>query len=901
MSDVVLNIKTIFSNDSISKANSEINKYIKGATGAADKADKFGKVQNQLNKAIGAMQNGLNKVNGLLGKFPMITGGVTLGLTSLIHAAWDMNKTIVGMQNELKNLSDASGSVNGAWNIMMNSWSNSIASLATIKGSMNALANAGMQVGPAMENLTTFVSNLHQASGLSAEKMGQLTGELHSYWNVSVQGSREVVSSILAAQKAFGSTTAQMEQFMGTVIEAQNRLGALSKDGEAGAKALTKGITMASGALVKMGVNAQTATSFIDKLMDPERFDETSGLLRRLGISIEEQFKMMETAGGKETFFDKLLTNLPKLAQEIQGISNPLARFRYAKGIGLPPEIAMKMASASGAQMRTIIEEYKSQAEGEKAAQEKQKRAQADAARFEEQIMFLKMKILSPMIQFVMQAYNRLQKYIPAITNTLQKVVGWIADGMSKVFDAITPVMDAITGKGNIGEAIGKSISNLVKVLMDAIHKNMPIIMKVMKEVIKGAITIFFQLFKEHPFLMSALVGGKAISGIGSMVTFAGTLKNLGVIKGLPGLGNLGKMLGGLGTKAGGLFAGGLGTAAKAAGPIGLAISALMGGFQGMKAMGPGATGAQKTGGALAGAGTLGIAPLIDSIFDTKITPVLGKNMKNLLLASPAAPAGILLHAFEAFESKVLKASDQLYLNSMETKRKAGKKLTDEELSRVREIGREQAKNHTTWAEGWEKFKKSMASVFEAGTWKDFGKKIGEQFEKVGHKIKMVVGKYLELPLFNFFFGFQILIEKALWKIKSILPTALGGITEAEFTERSKELENLERLGVRFKSATKWEDLVEAGAISAATRGAATGAGKDLHAHAELLKEIINEAKLARRVSEETRDASRSTAGSSGVTADATRALASRKTTEADFFKTFVGSYGLTSFSVKTT
>jgi len=521
--------------------------------------------------------------------------------------------------------------------------------------------------------------------------------------------------------------------------------------------------------------------------------------------------------------------------------------------------------------------------------------------------MFLRMKILSPMINFVMQAYSRLQKYIPAITTTLQKVVGWIADGMSKVFDAITPVMDAITGKGNIGDAIGKSINNLVKVLMDAIHKNMPVIMKVMKEVIKGAITIFFQLFKEHPFLMSALVGGKAISGIGSgigtMVTFASTLKNLGVIKGIPGIGNLGKMLGGLGTKAGGLFGAGLGTAAKAAGPIGLIISALMGGYQGFKAMGPKATTAEKLGGAQAGLMTLGIAPMIDSIFNTKITPILGKNMKNIMLTNPmTAPAGLMLHAFEAFSDKALSQTDQQFMTSIDKKKKAGEKLTAKEIANLEKIADKQAQNHTTWAEGWDKFTKSLSSVFEAKTWSQMGKKISDEFQKVGHKIKMVVGKYLEIPLFNFFFGFQTLIERAIWKIRSYLPKSIGGISKATYKSKAAELDTMERLGKKFKTAAKYGLEGSTADVIRATASATTGSGRDLHTHALLLQEILNEAKASKALKKKSLEEEKKTANNTGAGTAATKELLAKstKTSEADFFKTFVGSYGLTSFSVKT-
>lgn len=877
----IVSIKTNIDSSTTTKANAALNQYIKGATGAAEKADRFGKVQTALDKATRSLEQGLSKVNQGLSSFPLITGGVTLGFGKLITQAWDMVQRVMQMRSELKHLSDTSGNVSSAWGVMTGAWSNSIASLATIRGTMTGLAAAGMQVGPAMKNLTTFVADLHQASGISAEKMAQLTGELHSYWGVSVKGSREVISSVLAAQKAFGSTTAQMEQFMGAVAESQNRLGALAIDGEASAKALAKGITMASGALVKLGVNAQVATSFMDKLMDPERFDETSGLLRRIGISVEDQFKMMETAGGKEMFFDKLLANLPKLASEIQSISNPLARFRYAKGIGLPPEIAMKMASASAGQMQTIIAEYKSQAQDEKAASEKRKQAQMDAARFDDQIQFMKMKILGPMMDFVMKMYGRLQGFGQKLSSILEKLVGWIADGMSRAMDAFMPVIDALTKGEKISGVIGQAVSDVITVVLNKMKEAWPVLKPIVVELMKGAVDAFLTVLKDHPLLVGGLLGGKLIGSLGSILQIASMFKGGGLGL-LSKVGGLGKMftagrLGAQGIESSPMVMQGLsklggGKVAQFLGKGALGLGGRVGGVAAMTAAGAAGTG-------LSGAtGALGVI--------SKIGPILGHAAKFLgpigwgITAVMAAIA--IKNKFWA--DKALSEQDERERLALRKKRMFNQQLTKEEVKREKEIMVLQSKNRTSIREGF----------INIGKWfADLPKMFGEIVDKIGNKVGDIWWWFHDKVLFP--------MNMALEELGSLIAAklTLPGQQRQEagrYAEIVEEIQDARYAGniSRLKQMSKYSKI-----------GGVSDQQSEMLKHLayvsaqQLERQMQRDKEAAEAALEEQKKTNKQLYGIGGSLQNIDNKTPEKKVSESSFLQSFIGSYGLASMNFK--
>lgn len=584
--------------------------------------------------AFAELKKGLDKISsGLNGLKTNITAGLIgftglgLGIKSLFGTAWQLNREIINWRNNFNYLSDSTGDTTKAIGLMTGVFNTSLGSLSEIQSAMGALASQGMNVGSEMKDLTGFITDMHRAAGISVDQLAKMTGGMVSYWGVSAKGSRVMVSSILAAGKAFNNTKDQMEALLSVVNENVEVMGALFIDGEQSAKALAKGVSMVGGAMMKMGVTAKTATDFVNKMLDPDKFGETNTLMRMLGVSVEEQFKMWESASGKEMFFDKLLTNLPTLAQRIQAIQNPLARMQFAETIGLPREIAAKMANASQSQMADIIRGYKQEAQDEKAAEEKRKKAAEANAKIEDRMQLFKMQVLLPLMDWTMKMYQQINKWRAQIAPTLTKFTGAFTKFLDGAVSKLVPIVDALLSGDpkKLGAALGDAFKGLAEFLVGVLKTVGP----ALQEAFKGASEFIKPLAKElGPVIGSvfkdiiipalkemflALPGwaqfGLVTMGILKILPLLGSLNMLmgsgllkkglmllgkgagavaGGVKGVVGLGSIGSAVGaGLTSGAtgvvGGAGAAGAGTAAgatgalAATGPIALAILAAVG------------------------------------------------------------------------------------------------------------------------------------------------------------------------------------------------------------------------------------------------------------------------------------------------------------------------------------
>jgi len=447
-----------------------------------DSASKTKKSSAGLKTAFGEMKVGAEKLKGNLDRLTMTYLGLGLSIVQMVREAHAQNQKILGWHNMFNDMSDATGNASQAVRIYTSTWNKSKASLGTIQSAMKSLNSAGIMVGSTMEDLTLFVSNLHQASGLSFDTLGNFTGELISMWQVSKDATKEMVSSIVALGDTFKFTTSQIELVMKTTQTAIEKLGAFFKDTTESSKALTKGIAAGIGVMRKFGVSIQKAQDFMGKLMDPESFAENQALMSRLGFSFQEQMDMMENAGNKEMFFDKLMTRLPELSKQITSLQNPMARLQFSQSLGVPLEIAQKMAKATGSEIQALMEEYKLAAKEQDAVKKKEEKAKADQARFGEALEFIKMKALFPMMQFIQKIYpvffnlagklgNLFSKYATVVVSILEKLLPilekLIAGDMKGVMSAIG---DAIVGVAPIiGNAIGDVIWALLSKIPDLI------------------------------------------------------------------------------------------------------------------------------------------------------------------------------------------------------------------------------------------------------------------------------------------------------------------------------------------------------------------------------------------------------------------------------------------------
>lgn len=725
----------------LQKTESAETKTLKQSTKARHEADaELRNIQDTIKSSLKPLQSMRSGFFGLQGRFErLIPAGLGLhfGFTNIIQAAHDANMETMAWRQELATMSDVSGSATQALGQMNAVFGMTGASLATVRQNLTSLNAQG--INPAMEGFETLaatVTNLSLATGIGAESFSSFAGIMVRNWGVSVGATQRMTSSLLAMQKAFGSTSTEIDMTMKTTGEAMQKMAAFFADGERSAAALTKGIAQTVGVLSKLGVSAQVANEFVAKLMDPEQIAETRVMWSRLGITYQEQIEMMTSSNAKELVFDKLLENLPRVAQQIQAISDPLARMNFAKSIGLPMEIAQKMARATTSNIKQLMKDYKKAAEGDKAMAEKQKNMAVETARFQDILHQMKRDALLPMMKWV----NKHYRHFFAIAKTISEMFKKYTTGMVGTFEFIEeklqPAIDVLRGEGGFSNFLDKLLTGLINIgsgfidkvtgmvgehgasfLENATKAAGLLVVKVIQAIttwiptlMSGITSAWWQIFKKsklagigvaiygikktfgkfvdltkvfqmavsqvrHGQQMGALLAiraaitGEKLSGkTGMLSKLFGAGGKGTATKGVAGKGlasMAGKALPGLGK-----FAGIIG---KAAGPIGLAIGAITGGFTAMgksadffgetaldedeakrlgelqkkryltekelwekaklqtkQKAGPKVTGAMKGASFGAGIATLGIGPLIDSLFGTDLTGELARAFHGL-------------------------------------------------------------------------------------------------------------------------------------------------------------------------------------------------------------------------------------------------------------------------------
>lgn len=589
--------KTKKYSDSESKAKDEI-----------DKTTKSLKDKSKAQKESSAITSGLiGKIGGMvtsLGAGQLAILGVTGGIFGMIGAAHDLNMRLSTQADDLTKLTDSYGSTGQAVSSLYTAWGNSLASIGTLKGAMLSLGDAGVQLGETFTQLTAFTGSLEQMTGESATAWAGFLGNIQVSFKSTIGELRDLTSAMIAS----GLNGAELSIVMKSVADGINNIAYIAGDGQKSVLALTRSISRTSAVFKKLGIDAQTAGNFINGMLDPAKFEQNLNLMGRLGISTQDYLDALSSGQGKEAFTDKMLKNLPRLAKELAHIPDPLQRFNLMKDMGLDPKIAAKFAKTTAGEVQDVVDQIKVAQKEQKALEDKEQKAKANAARFNDALEMLKMKALMPLMQFVNSMMGPwmsvLSSLAGSVSKILSKIIGMIGGPLQEFAIGIADAAKLFE-QGNIedfakklGESTGKFLGQLEPVLTSLIKGLVPVLVTVLKTVFIAAGKAIIELFKTSP-IMGALFGGAAVAkvaGGGSIIKGASTIGQgaisagkfaLGASKGAAGKAiNIGASGA---TKAGSVagaslsrFSPMLSQLSKVAGPIGLIISSVTGGLQAM-------------------------------------------------------------------------------------------------------------------------------------------------------------------------------------------------------------------------------------------------------------------------------------------------------------------------------
>ena len=287
----------------------------------------FNSYQRDVANAHGVTDKLFNKLNSFKGLSILGTG---FGIKEMIRGSIDLRQELLGLRNSFQGLSDASGNTNAALKTYYSTWSKTGASFDQISQAMTSLGETGLKpTTKQFGELTALTAQLSHVTGVSGDAWASLSGKLVTGFHMSTKSIRQMTSELIAADLS----SAQLTTTVNAVNETLVKLSDYSMDGERSAMALTRGFVGATKALVKLGVDSQKATEFISRLVDPERLSENQALLAQLGVSYGDIIEMMESASGKEMFFDKVMNRLPEFSRMIAGIRDPFARMNIAKSL----------------------------------------------------------------------------------------------------------------------------------------------------------------------------------------------------------------------------------------------------------------------------------------------------------------------------------------------------------------------------------------------------------------------------------------------------------------------------------------------------------------------------------------------------------------------------------------
>ena len=335
------------------------------------------------------------------------------------------------MRHELAYLSDASGDASKALSLVYEVAAGSAVASGTAQGILRALADQGVIATKELKSIGILAGDLQAATGLAASEWASFTGELSFTYGVPQKGLENITSALIGTNLR----GAQLQKTMQSVNKILATTGFISgKPTQDSIHRLTKAVGGAVKQFQAMGISAEKATGFIEGLMDPENFEKNAFLFGKLGISASEYAGYLNDANGQQKLLQKTMQNLPQLAGEISKIQNPFARLQFAKTIGLDMQIVQNMAGKTKEEITQMLADYEKQNKADEALKAKKQKMAAEAAKFEDMMLGLKLKVLGPVMNFVQKNMTNFIAILPKI-----------AISIGSIFEAIVPIIKTIT------------------------------------------------------------------------------------------------------------------------------------------------------------------------------------------------------------------------------------------------------------------------------------------------------------------------------------------------------------------------------------------------------------------------------------------------------------------------
>lgn len=519
-----------------------LTKFVGTITSGSKIISFFGKTLRGLTSVLGGLAKGVlalgavlvgSFVSGMASAASAVTGAIAshlsfmTSLSGMLEMAEEARAYWSNMADSMAFYSSSTGSTTKAMSMLTTATSKSLVGIESLKSGFISMVDAGADNDKFIEDMLPTLGDFEAKTGIAATNFASMSTKFQQMFGEK-KGITKDIKDLQKALIGTGLKGAQLESTMQGLTEAAEKLGFATQGSTMDIKGLANSYGKTTAVFKAFGVSAQTTTSFLNGLVDPENVEKNMLLMNKMGISYQEYNEMLNSGKGQDKFFDKVLNNVGKVAQEANMIQDASTRFKYLKDtLGLPPEIANKLMKVTPSRMQSELRRIKKEMDEAEKKDKWRKDLKAREEKYEESMRFLKMQMVAPLISIVNKNRGTIMKFMRA----LSPVISWITQ---KISDFIKPLsgyisdfadkIDAVVkGKGDVWGTVRKGFSGFFDMIGDTLSKiwNDPDIQK------------FFGSLADT--LMGGIIKGLSALWDAAMDKFGEYIKELGwsILKGL--------------------------------------------------------------------------------------------------------------------------------------------------------------------------------------------------------------------------------------------------------------------------------------------------------------------------------------------------------------------------------
>jgi hypothetical protein len=431
-----------------------LNNFIKTGHNASGTASIFSKVLSgtalimtesiELSEALSdALKEGLTSaMDGVVeyfGKMMKEAIGFDLSLEGMLDQAEKTRKYFSELADEMNFYSSSTGSTTKAMGMLLKATSKSTAGIQTLRGAFSSMVDAGADSDEFISDMLPLLGDFETKTGIGAQQFATMSTKFQQMFGEK-KGITKDIQDLQKALIGTGLKGAQLEQTMQGLTEAAEKLAFTTQGATLNIKELSKSYGKTTAVFKAFGISAQTTSSFLNGLVDPENIEKNMLLMNKMGISYQEFNEMLNSGQGQDKFFDKILNNVGKVAQEANMIQDAGTRYKYLKDtLGLPPEIANKLMKVTPSRMQSELRKIKREMEDAEKRDKWRKELKAREEKYEESMNFLRMQMVAPLVSIINKNRDSIRKFMQNLTplvellatklvKILEPLANWFSD-----------------------------------------------------------------------------------------------------------------------------------------------------------------------------------------------------------------------------------------------------------------------------------------------------------------------------------------------------------------------------------------------------------------------------------------------------------------------------------------